>query len=90
MDGMGYGERVRVMDGESARPLAYSSIMLLTPNGRWQVRTKICLSISAYHPEEWRPAWGIRTIIEAIISFMPSPGEGAPPVRGVGRASDVG
>lgn len=28
------------------------------PNGRFQVRTKICLSISSYHPEEWQPAWG--------------------------------
>lgn len=33
--------------------------------------------MSSYHPEEWQPAWGIRTMLEALISFMPSPGDGA-------------
>ena len=40
-------------------------------------KKKICLSFSAYHPEEWQPAWGVRTILEALISFMPSKSEGA-------------
>ena len=38
---------------------------------------KICLSITGYHPESWRPAWGIRTALTAIISFMLTPGEGS-------------
>ena len=25
----------------------------------------------------WQPAWGVRTILEALISFMPSKSEGA-------------
>jgi len=58
-------------------PFKPPSIMLLTPNGRWEVNKKICLSISAYHPEQWQPAWGIRTILEALISFMETPGDGA-------------
>ena len=58
-------------------PLKPPNIMFLTPNGRFQIRKKICLSISAYHPEEWQPAWGIRTILEALISFFPTDGEGA-------------
>ena len=41
------------------------------------MKKKICLSISAYHPEEWQPAWGVRLILEALISFMPTKGEGA-------------
>ncbi|KAF4694346.1 Ubiquitin-conjugating enzyme E2 J1 [Perkinsus olseni] len=53
------------------------SLKLLTPNGRFEVSKKICLSISSYHPELWQPAWGIRTIMEALRSFMPTPGEGA-------------
>ena len=28
------------------------------PNGRFEVGKKICLSISAHHPEHWQPAWG--------------------------------
>ncbi|GLD92642.1 hypothetical protein PINS_up001221 [Pythium insidiosum] len=58
-------------------PFKPPNIMLLTPNGRFEVKKKICLSISAYHPEEWQPAWGIRLILEALISFMPTKGEGA-------------
>eukprot|EP00947_MAST-08B_sp_MAST-8B-sp1_P000514 g514.t1 len=58
-------------------PMKPPNIILLTPNGRFEVHKKICLSISAYHPEQWQPSWGIRTMLEAIISFMPSKGEGA-------------
>lgn len=35
------------------------------------------MSFSAYHPELWQPAWGIRLILEALISFLPSPADGA-------------
>jgi len=27
------------------------------PNGRFEVGTKICLTISAHHPEYWQPSW---------------------------------
>jgi hypothetical protein len=49
----------------------------LTPSGRFDINTKICLSFSAYHPELWQPAWGIRLILEALIAFLPSPADGA-------------
>eukprot|EP00391_Amoebophrya_sp_Ameob2_P003050 CAMPEP_0179002294 /NCGR_PEP_ID=MMETSP0795-20121207/11913_1 /TAXON_ID=88552 /ORGANISM="Amoebophrya sp., Strain Ameob2" /LENGTH=568 /DNA_ID=CAMNT_0020695917 /DNA_START=78 /DNA_END=1783 /DNA_ORIENTATION=+ len=58
-------------------PFAPPHIMLLTPNGRFEINKKICLSISSYHPETWQPAWGLRTMIEALRSFFPSPAEGA-------------
>lgn len=31
--------------------------LYLQPNGRFEVGKKICLSISAYHPETWQPSW---------------------------------
>ena len=49
----------------------------MTPSGRFETNTKICLSFSAYHPELWQPAWGIRLILEALISFLPTPADGA-------------
>ena len=58
-------------------PLKPPNIVFLTRNGRFEVGTKICLSISAHHEESWQPAWGVRTMLEAIISFMPSEGAGA-------------
>lgn len=49
-------------------PFKPPSIMLLTPNGRFETNKKICLSLTAHHPEHWQPAWGIRTILEALIA----------------------
>lgn len=53
------------------------SIILLTPNGRFEVNKKICLSISGHHPESWQPSWSIRTALLAIIGFMPTESLGA-------------
>ncbi|XP_041352278.1 ubiquitin-conjugating enzyme E2 J1-like [Gigantopelta aegis] len=58
-------------------PMKPPSIMLLTPNGRFETYKKICLSISGYHPESWQPSWSIRTALLAIIGFMPTHGGGA-------------
>jgi len=52
-------------------------IIFLTKSGRFEINTKVCLSFSAYHPELWQPAWGIRLILEALISFLPTKGDGA-------------
>jgi ubiquitin-conjugating enzyme E2 J1 len=52
-------------------------IVFLTPSGRFETGTKVCLSFSAFHPELWQPAWGIRLILEALISFLPTPADGA-------------
>lgn len=58
-------------------PFKPPHILFLTPSGRFETNTKICLSFSAYHPELWQPAWGIRLILEALCSFLPSPADGA-------------
>ena len=35
-------------------PFKPPNIIFLTQNGRFELRKKICLSISAYHPETWQ------------------------------------
>ncbi|XP_041969079.1 ubiquitin-conjugating enzyme E2 J1-like [Aricia agestis] len=57
-------------------PMHPPHIILLTPNGRFEVNKKICLSISGHHPETWQPSWSIRTALLALIAFMPTPAEG--------------
>ena len=57
-------------------PLKAPEIMLLTPNGRFELNVPICLSVTSHHQETWQPSWGIRTILTALIGFMPSPAEG--------------
>lgn len=58
-------------------PMKPPSIIMLTENGRFSVSTKLCLSISNFHPESWEPSWSIRTVLMAIIAYMPMHGEGA-------------
>lgn len=43
---------------------------MYTPNGRFETRRRLCLSISDYHPEEWNPAWGVSSILTGLLSFM--------------------
>ena len=58
-------------------PFKPPSFMLLTPNGRFETSTKICLSISSHHPEHWQPSWSVRTALTALIAFFPTAGNGA-------------
>lgn len=58
-------------------PFKPPAFMLLTPNGRFETQTKICLSISQYHPEHWQPSWSVRTALVALIAFMPTKPDGA-------------
>ncbi|KAI9486657.1 MAG: ubiquitin-conjugating enzyme/RWD-like protein [Benjaminiella poitrasii] len=58
-------------------PFKPPEIIFLTANGRFQLHTKICLSITGFHPEFWQPAWGIRTVLLAIIGFFPTESRGA-------------
>jgi len=58
-------------------PMKPPNIILLTPNGRWEINKKICLSISSHHPETWQPSWSIRTALLALIAFMPTSSRGS-------------
>lgn len=59
-----------------AYPLKPPSFRFLTPTGRFEVNREICLSISGHHEETWQPAWGIRTALVAIRSFMDTNAKG--------------
>ncbi|XP_061344791.1 ubiquitin-conjugating enzyme E2 32-like [Gastrolobium bilobum] len=61
----------------SEYPFKPPSFMLLSPNGRFETQTKICLSISNHHPEHWQPSWSVRTALVALIAFMPTSPNGA-------------
>lgn len=41
-------------------PFKPPSIFMLTPSGRFQTNTRLCLSISDFHPDTWNPAWTVR------------------------------
>lgn len=58
-------------------PFKPPDVVLLTPNGRFELDKRICLSISSYHPENWHPTWGIATVLHALREFMATPGNNA-------------
>ncbi|EIN07788.1 UBC-like protein [Punctularia strigosozonata HHB-11173 SS5] len=58
-------------------PFRPPSIMMLTPNGRFELNTKICISFTNYHEELWQPAWGVRTAIIGLMGFFPLKGKAA-------------
>ncbi|EAN99171.1 putative ubiquitin-conjugating enzyme E2 [Trypanosoma cruzi] len=51
-------------------PMKPPEIIILTPNGRFETNKSICLTMSNYHPENWSPLWGVRTILTGLLSFM--------------------
>ncbi|KAG9232598.1 ubiquitin-conjugating enzyme/RWD-like protein [Amylocarpus encephaloides] len=57
-------------------PLRPPSFRFLTPSGRFEANREICLSISGHHEESWQPAWGIRTALVALRSFMETDAKG--------------
>lgn len=69
-----YHFRIRLPAEYPFRP---PSIMLLTPNGRFELNTKICISFTNYHEELWQPAWGVRTAIIGLQGFFPLRGQAA-------------
>jgi len=54
----------------SEYPMKPPEIYMITPNGRFETNTKICLSMSSFHPESWNPSWSVSTILLGIMSFM--------------------
>jgi ubiquitin-conjugating enzyme E2 J2 len=46
----------------AAYPYKPPSIMMITPSGRFKTNTRLCLSMSDFHPETW--------YITSTISFM--------------------
>ncbi|CAM9216731.1 unnamed protein product [Lampetra fluviatilis] len=51
-------------------PFKPPSIYMVTPNGRFKCNTRLCLSISDFHPDSWNPAWSVSTILTGLLSFM--------------------
>ena len=51
-------------------PFQAPAVSVLTPNGRFQTSTSICMSMTEWHQETWNPAWSVATIVTGFLSFM--------------------
>jgi len=64
-------------------PHAPPAIIMVTPSGRLEVGTRLCLSMTDFHPESWNPAWSVETILVGLLSFFISDTE-----KGYGAMSE--
>ncbi|OQR99515.1 ubiquitin-conjugating enzyme E2 [Thraustotheca clavata] len=51
-------------------PMKPPAVYMITPNGRFKPNTKLCLSMSDFHPETWNPMWSVGSILTGLYSFM--------------------
>eukprot|EP01023_Acetabularia_acetabulum_P027063 TRINITY_DN2560_c0_g2_i13.p4 TRINITY_DN2560_c0_g2~~TRINITY_DN2560_c0_g2_i13.p4 ORF type:complete len:224 (+),score=33.72 TRINITY_DN2560_c0_g2_i13:2092-2763(+) len=51
-------------------PYKPPSIIMTTPNGRFQTGANICMSMTDFHPETWNPFWNVGTILTGLMSYM--------------------
>ena len=51
-------------------PMKPPSIRMLTPSGRFETNTRICMTMSDFHAESWNPAWTVQAILIGVQSFM--------------------
>ena len=54
----------------SQYPFRPPAIVMVTPSGRFQSNTRLCLSMSDYHPETWNPSWSVASILTGLQSFF--------------------
>ena len=50
-------------------PFKPPAIYMLTPNGRFKPNTRLCLSMSDFHPETWNPLWSVSSVITGLYTF---------------------
>ncbi|CAG8566345.1 4660_t:CDS:2, partial [Acaulospora morrowiae] len=66
------GEYHGVLIFPAEYPFKPPSIRMTTPSGRFQPDTRLCLSMSDFHPSTWNPSWSVATILTGLLSFMTS------------------
>ncbi|KRY31696.1 Adaptin ear-binding coat-associated protein 1 [Trichinella spiralis] len=50
-------------------PFKPPSIYIITPNGRFKPNTRLCLSISDFHPDTWNPTWSKQKLARRSILY---------------------
>ena len=59
-----------IIEFDKEYPMKPPKIKMFTPNGRFEIDKRLCLSMSDYHPETWNPSWGVRTILLGLYLFF--------------------
>jgi len=67
------GEYICKIEHHHEYPVRAPNLYIMTPNGRFQINRKLCLTNTSYHQESWAPAgWSLESFIQAFISVFHS------------------
>lgn len=67
------GQYIGKIVHSSEYPRKAPDYYMLTPNGRFEINKKICLTNSSYHQADWAPAaWNLVSILEGFSSVWHS------------------
>ena len=67
------GQYIGKLVHNSCYPMKAPDYYMLTPNGRFEINKKICLTNSAYHQGNWAPAaWNLLTLLNGFYSIWHS------------------
>ncbi|KAK4688801.1 ubiquitin-conjugating enzyme E2 J1, partial [Tremellales sp. Uapishka_1] len=70
-------------------PMSAPDIILMTPNGRFELGKKICIDgLTSFHAGSWQPAWGVRTAILGLRSFWMQGGEALSAIGALNYSKD--
>ncbi|KAI8880354.1 UBC-like protein [Backusella circina FSU 941] len=64
------GEYFGKLTFPSEYPFKPPSIRMSTPSGRFKPDSRLCLTMSDFHPSLWNPSWSVATILNGLLSFM--------------------
>jgi len=59
-----------VLKFPSEYPFKPPAILMFSKSGRFATNTRLCLSMSDFHPETWNPMWSVSSILSGLLSFM--------------------
>ena len=65
------GEYICKIIHDREYPIKAPDLYFLTPNGRFEINKKLCLTNTSYHQESWAPAaWNLESFIKAFVSVF--------------------
>ena len=64
--------RMITPSGKLCQLLLYNTCHAHYLSGRFQCNTRLCFSMSDFHPKSWNPSWQVSTILTGLLSFMTS------------------
>ena len=64
------GEYIGKIEHSTNYPVSPPNYYMLTPNGRFSTDSKICLTNSAYHSNEWNTSWTIKALLNGFFDIF--------------------